>query len=571
VISLLLCTGFFCVIALPGVILVAVFVREQRWAGAVAFGSAAGLSAAIVGGYYLLRARIPFAYLLVVEYAAVALAVALRHGPRSQPVSRPAPAGDAHWAALLPLVFVSRAIPLFFSEIPLGFDPAFHTLIAQKILDSGTIPTDWLPFEPVKLNYPVGTHLLLAEAARFTGVSVHVVFKDVFPILASLTTVALYCVALRILRSERAAWYAAVVYSFLAVWGSLDYYRWGGLPNQLGMLFLLGLVETALAPRRRFTVPMFALLLASLIVSHHHGALCATLLFLGYASFSAALGKPLFAPARTMVAGSALGLLGSLVPLLSYARAAGEIGKTSVLEFYEPLISLGNAAIDLGIPLAILGSLGTMALFRAPSRPETLFLAFWITTFFAAFVLLEYVYRFGAYIAEGEFYTAFTPSRFLTDLAYPLSIAAGYALCELTQQLKRAGASLTVLVGALIWCGVIIAPQCVEADPEVDVAAFRWIATHTEENALVVSESKWAPYFTWRESAYTPLPASEARNDERVQSKRRMLLGESGAAGAFSRASRRATYVVAPLAQPMPDSREEVYRGERATVYRLAP
>jgi hypothetical protein len=537
----------------------------------VAFGSTAGLAAAIVGGYYLLRARIPFGYLLVVEYAAVAVALSRRLGRRPQSVSRPAPAGAAHWAALLPLVFVSRSIPLFFSEIPQGFDPAFHTLIAQKILDSGTIPTDWLPFEPVKLNYPVGTHLLLAETARITGVPVHVVFKDVFPILACLTTAALYCVALRILGSPRAAWYAAVVYSFLAVWGSLDYYRWGGLPNLLGMLFLLGLVETALASRRRFTVPLFALLLASLIISHHHGALCAVLLFLGYASFSTALGKGLAAPARTMLAGFALGVLACFVPLLSYARAAGEIGRTSVLEFYEPLISLGNAAVDLGVPLAIFGTLGTIALFRAPRRAETLFLAFWITMFFAAFALLEYVYRFGAYVLEREFYTAFTPSRFLTDLAYPLSIAAGYALCELTQNLKRSVASFAVLAGALIWCGVIVAPQCVEADPEVDVAAFRWIASHAETNALVVSESRWAPYFTRRETAYTPLPASEARHDERVQSKRRMLLGEPGAALSFSGASRRTAYVVAPLAQTPPDSLDEVYRGERATVYRINP
>jgi hypothetical protein len=190
-----------------------------------------------------------------------------------------------------------------------------------------------------------------------------------FPILACLTPAALYCVALRLLKS-RTACYAAVVYSVLAVWGSLDYYRWGGLPNHLGMLFLLGLVGTALAPRRRSTVPIFAVLAASLIVTHHHGALCAALLFLGYASFTAFLDEQLHGPARTMLAGFALGAFCSLVPLLSYVRAAGEIGRTSVLDFYEPLISLGNAVIDLGVPLAILGSLGTITLFRAPRRPR---------------------------------------------------------------------------------------------------------------------------------------------------------------------------------------------------------
>jgi asparagine N-glycosylation enzyme membrane subunit Stt3 len=272
-----------------------------------------------------------------------------------------------------------------------------------------------------------------------------------------------------------------------------------------------------------------------------------------------------------VLAGFALGVLACFLPLLSYARAAGEIGRTSVLEFYEPLISLGNAAADLGVPLAIFGTLGTIALFRAPRRSETLFLAFWITTFFAAFVLLEYVYRFGAYVFEREFYTAFTPSRFLTDLAYPLSIAGGYALCELTQHLKRSVASFAVLAGALIWCGWVVAPQCVEADPKVDVAAFRWIATHAEPNALVLSESRWAPYLTWRESAYTPLPASEARNDERVRSKRRLLIEEPSTAADFSRTSRRPTYLVASVARKLPGTFEEVYRGERAAVYKVIP
>src|SRR5204863_5520077 len=119
-------------------------------------------------------------------------------------------------------------------------DPSFHTLIAQKILNSGTIPTDWLPFETVKLNYPVGSHILIAETARLTRIPVYIVFKSLFPVLASLTTLSMYCLALRLLGNRHAAWCGAVAYSFFAVWGSLDYYRWGGLPNLLGMLFLLG-------------------------------------------------------------------------------------------------------------------------------------------------------------------------------------------------------------------------------------------------------------------------------------------------------------------------------------------
>jgi hypothetical protein len=421
----------------------------------------------------------------------------------------------------------------------------------------------------VKLHYPVGSHIFIAETARFTHTPVHVVFKDLFPVLACLTTLSMYCVALRILRSRQAAWYAAVVYSFLAVWGSLDYYRWGGLPNLLGMLFLLALVEAAFAQQGRFSVVLFALLLASLIVTHHHSALCAAVLFLGYGSFVALLGRRLAGTAWTMASGFALGGLLSFVPLLGYLRGASDVGRTSVLQFYEPFISLGDAVLDLGVPLAILGSLGTIALFRAQRRPETLFLAFWITALFAAFVLLEYVYRFGVYLFEGEFYTALTPSRFLTDLAYPLSVAAAYPLREVVQQFKRPVAPLAFLAASLAWAFFPIRAQCDEADAEMDVAAFQWIAANTEKNAFVVSDSRWAPYFTWREGAYTPLPASEARNDERIQDKRRLLLSDGRTAVAFSRASRRAVYVIAPVRQP-PLGLLEVYRGERSTIYRIA-
>ena len=154
-----------------------------------------------------------------------------------------------------------------------------------------------------------------------------------------------------------------------------------------------------------------------------------------------------------------------------------------------------------------------------------------------------------------------------------MSIAAAYPLCELEQHLKRPVAPVVVLAASLVWCSLVIGSQCgdADADIDIDIAAFRWIATHAENNALVVSASRWAPYFTRRETAYTPLPASEARNDERVLSKRRLLLGESGGALNFSRASRRATYIVAPRAQTLTEIPEEVYRGERAVVYKITP
>jgi Family of unknown function (DUF6541) len=570
--ALLSCTAFYCVIALPGVGLVALVDRDSRWSKAIAVGGTASFAAAIVCGYYLLRAGMPFVGFLAAEYLALGASLTLRSKgswKRSQPAAVAGEGSGARLPILLALVFASRSVPLFFGEVPQGIDPSFHVLIARKILLSGTIPTDWLPFEAVKLNYPVGSHVLIAETARLTGIPVHVVFGGLFPFLACLTTVSLYCLAVRLLGDREAAWYAAICYSFVAVWGSLDYYRWGGLPNLLGMLFLLGLVEATFARRWRFSVPLFAFLFAALIVTHHHSALCAAILFAGYASFAGWLDRPLARTPRRISAGLACAALLALVPIMTYLRAGEEVGQTSVLKFYEPLIPLWNAVADLGVPLVILGVAGTVVLCRADKRQEILFLTFWIAALFGVFSALEYAYRFGVYLFEGEFYTALTPSRFLTDLAYPLSIAAGYSLAKFTRDLERPVASAVVLCAALAWSYFPIRAQCSEADPGTDVAAYSWIAAHAEENAFVVSSSTWAPYFTWREGAYTPLPASEARNEDWVRHKRRVLLRDLAALLDFNRTSKRPVYVALPVESPSLGALEEVYRGEKTKIYKI--
>ncbi len=569
--QLLLCTGFYALIALPGVGFVALSDRQSRWFGALGVGNAASLAAAILCGYYLFLAGMPFAAFIVLEYLALGCVLVLRRRAATPP-SHPVKA-DGHATLLLPLlllVFITRSIPLFFSEVPQGLDPCFHTLIAQKILQTSTVPTDWMPFETVQLNYPVGSHILIAETARQTGVPVHIVFKSLFPILACLTTLSIYCVALRLLENRRAAWCSAVAYSFLAVWGSLDYYRWGGLPNLLGMLLLLGLIQVAWAPRERFTALVFGVILAALIISHHHSALCAVVLFAGYVAFTCVLVRRLAGASRTIVFGLVCATLLSVVPLAAYLRGGGEVGQTSVLRFYEPLIPLWAGVMDLGAPLAILGIAGTVGLFRAPKREAILFLTFWIALLFGVFAFFEYVYRFGVYLLDGQFYTALTPSRFLTNLAYPLSIAAGYLMAKLVQNRRWPVAATGFLVASLVWSYFPIRAQCGESEIAADTAAFTWIATHAEPNAFVVSASAWAPYFTGREAAYTALPASEARNSEPVQYKRRVLLRDLSAIADFSLRSRRPVYIALPAQSPPPNPLPEVYRGERTKIYKLA-
>lgn len=571
--DLLVCTAWLCVIALPGTLLVALVERDAGWPSAAAVGAVAGLSAGILGGYYCLLAGLPFAVFLALEYAALGACllvlrgrVTARHAPQSA-----APRDASRW--LLPLVlllvFASRAVPLFFGELPPGVDPAFHALIAKKIVLAGAIPQDWTPFEPLKLNYPVGSHLLVAAISRLAGVPVHVAFKALFPALACLTTLSIHAVALRILASRHAALLAAIAYAFLAGWGSLDVYRWGGLPSMLGLLLLLGMVDAIHGRNARRAVPLFAALFAALLATHHHGALTAGILFGSHAAFTALVIRGTGRIPRLVAMGFAAAAILAAAPLAAYVRGAGEIGRTSVFAFHEPLVTLWSGASHLGLPFVVLGAAGIAWLFVAPRNEGTLFLVFWVTLLVSLFAFLEYAYRFGVLALEGQFFTALTPTRFLGCLAYPLSIAAGFALARLVELAdtpsRRQALRLAILGASLAWAAFTLRAQC--AREPVEIGAYDWIASHSDEGALVLSPDPWAAYLAWREVVFTPLPASEARNDARVETKRR--LRDVSALVRFHATSGRSVYLVAPIGLPPQDGLKEAWRGQISAVHEL--
>src|SRR6202022_1054768 len=112
-----------------------------------------------------------------------------------------------------------------------------------------------------------------------------------------------------------------------------------------------------------------------------------------------------------------------------------------------------------------------------------------------------------------------------TNLSYPLSILAGVALAKLVAFFKgpqRAIATGVVVMASLMWAYF---PLSAQSHPVVliDRDSFAWIAANAEADAFVVADSPWAPYFTWKETQYTPLPASEARNADHMTFKREIL------------------------------------------------
>jgi hypothetical protein len=257
-----------------------------------------------------------------------------------------------------------------------------------------------------------------------------------------------------------------------------------------------------------------------------------------------------------------------LVPLVHHLSASlGEVGKTSVFRFYEPRLGIWPSAVHLGIPLVALGILGIHLLFRDPGDEPRLFLLFWIVSFFGVFVFFEYVYRFAAYLVNGGFYTALTPSRFLTNLAYPLSLAAGLSLARLTGGLRLALGAALILAGGLVWAFFPIKSQTVRLP--LDISAYKWIAENAEKNALVVSSDAWAAYFSQREVSFTPLPASEARNDKYVRYKREVLSRDLREMMAFRRKTLRPVYIAGRAGVGPIQGLTEVFRGKQIGIYKL--
>jgi len=132
------------------------------------------------------------------------------------------------------------ALPLV---LPPGtLDPTFHLVLARQIQISHHAIDHW-PFAGIPLNYPTGSHVLVVVLSALAGLPLHTTFKDFIPLLGVLTTGQIYVFARRVTASPLTALYSAAIYGLWAWYGSIDYFRWGGLPNELAMLLFLAMLS----------------------------------------------------------------------------------------------------------------------------------------------------------------------------------------------------------------------------------------------------------------------------------------------------------------------------------------
>lgn len=467
---------------------------------------------------------------------------------------RQAPWQSRHAWLLLAILGVSTgisAIPLAVHSIPQGWDPSFHTLLASTTVVTGRLPT-WAPYEPIPLNYPYGSHVFIAEISLLTGIAPDQVFGVLLNLLMPLATgLALYAFARLAWRDAGAALGAVAAYTFLGNWGSLDYGAWGGLPNALGCFLLLAFLLVFFACGAEWTrVIVGGLLLGALPLAHHHVTLTAALLLAGY---GLALGVWALAkrgqPAGRLAVHQLrrLGLIALVafvtvsyyaVPYLARARDVGNSDVLRYADHFTGLIFDKNGWLLWVVALAGMGYMTTTALVRNRVKSSvhihwTGALAFTVVAsilLLLAFLLGFYGYRAYSLSVYQQPYTAFTPTRFLTDLTYFLAVFAGFPLAVLWRWASVSGAGamhwlrapwtrsalrVAIALALLITAGLNILSQFVPDQGHLEPgesAAFAWIEHSTPTSTVVMNldpTNRWAPYFTRREVTQTPIPTSE--------------------------------------------------------------
>jgi hypothetical protein len=425
---------------------------------------------------------------------------------------------------LLSLIFALQTIAVMRHSVPDGWDPSFHLLLAKKIWLSGRIIRDWQPFENAALNYPLGSHLLVVLFARFSGLPLTLVFQLLMVTLAALTTLAIYTLASQYFASEMVGLYAAIAYSLWAWFASTDYLRWGGLPNQLGMLMGLAILSLVVrgGDRKKSTV-LIALLFASVCLTHHHvmitmGFILAVQMLVFLATGDAA-GRH-----RTIFFALILAAAAASFFLVPYALKAASMSETDVFRVndHQDYASMGIVLI----PFALAGA--ALDYFRKQSNYHVFHsVSATLLLLFVLFGPVSYLYQL---LRTGQGFVAFTPSRFVTDLVYFFSIFAGYALYR-WQEYRGWSARNTIAVAVMLafanfpqWQSLLI------PDPDRGrFAAYGWIANHTSANSILLTADPWASYAAWRRTLLTPMPVSEPRVPPRFSQQESQELSAGGA------------------------------------------
>ena len=427
-------------------------------------------------------------------------------------------AGSVKWGSeirilipLLALYLLIRAVPLAVTEYPRGWDPYFHLVLAEKIVRAGKFITDWTPFENIELNYPITSHLLLALVAEIGRVPVHTVFRVAIILFTGLTGAQLYALMTRATGKPEIGLYAALSYLFLALWGSLDYSRWGGLPNLTGMYLVLGLLS--ILHRKDLAdykiIAHFAILFMAASLVHHHVMLTAGCILLWQLFYFRWFHYDDIQVRRLRRGLAVSAVIGSPY-FFAYLRKTAMLKETGLIGYVEGLASPATIMNVIGPAFFFTVVFGALIFFaRESSFSVSRSVQQTILILLITYVLLQVSYIVSR-VLIGRVIAPFAPSRFLTDSVTLLSVFSAVFFFNLK---SWTGRSKTWIVGLIIAGSVLNWPMYrgdfQSVIPEERLLAYDWIRTHTPADAIVIDENFETSYLTQRISSSMPIPPSE--------------------------------------------------------------
>ena len=471
--------------------------------------------------------------------------------------------------ALVAGAFAVRLAPMLWAGHSLGGDDArFHNILAEKILTERSTAVTWAPFAQVPVLYPQACHVFVAFLSLLSDRPVHECFNILFPIAGALTVGLIYLISAAVFNNRRSALWSAAVYAFLPFWGSLDYYRWGGLPNAMAMMFLCFVVLIILTSlganaRQRQIRLLGAVFCIVAIQMTHHYTLIAAFIFLGFGllfSSDAAIRRTLL----TLIVSS----LAFCVPLLVAPRLASgtSAASTGLLVFRETPLTLLDCVWSLNPVLVVVFTVGVFAARKRTWSASQLLILAWFSGLLTAFVVLEYLYRGASLLLSGlhDCYTALTPSRMAADLAYPMSILCGLIPLSSAYEPRRRMALSLLALAAFTACAVTWKEQSrTGVYPEYEEAG-QWLHVHSPSNSMVIGGFPHLEYLSWRETSTPPLPSSEPRNDPSVVWKKGELSLHDWLF--WGQISRRPLYFVAPSGSPHSPALRDVFQNSRVHI-----
>jgi hypothetical protein len=564
--------GFFALAVLPATWLCVRRCADLSLVARLALGFSLGLSLFIVGVWYVGVWSLDGVWLFWgVQCAAAAWLSRRRSEPHAAAGSHPdaQPPQDRRWAWLVPLPLVAGAVvhlyAFFFSELPLGVDPAFHCVVAQRVRDVGRAVGELWPLEDLKLNYPIGSHLWLAVAARWTGLEVHQVFRHSFVIALSGMGLVVAACAERLFGSMRHAVAGSFAFVFASYQASLFPYTWGGLPSLLAMWQGLAALYALAGVPGPPGVLAGAILFGGMMLTHHH-----TLVALPAAAAVAVIfGYWRFPEHRPLCRRVLLGLMGggvlAAIYLAPLAARIGQVGETGIVQYAEEfnwpwkeLWSWGPsllvaAAVGVGVNHRGKpdGSLQQTGRTPSESRPLRWMLLSLIIICLCAFAALDYGGRLLTTWLRGAASAPFTPSRFLFDAQCVLAIFAGGGMATLLEWLLVAGpvwvssrlrplekpsrivltavggiSSLVALAATTGWAIQQTRPRLGPVPSDVLLPVGRWIDANLPTDAFVLlngPQDIWTTYACRREAPLMFIPISEPAATQRRRLKQTLL------------------------------------------------